>query len=269
MALSLGSIGNFLGSDIGSSIGGALIGGGLSYLGSRANASAARDAAQMESEMLRQNAATAAAAGEPYSVGSLGGTAEFDPESKTGLLNLSPELSNIYSGLLARSGLFGEQAGMLAGLNPFQAGEAFYQMQQQYRQPEEDRLRTDMETRLLAQGRLGSTGGAQSQEALETAIAQDQGQRRYQSMTQAQSLIDALLGRETADIATATDLLNIPFKQGQLGYGIAGNVTSAMGPALAARNQAARNLSLTSAQSPSGTALSALGGLFLQPRTQT
>ena len=106
MVLSLSSIGNFLGSDIGGTIGGALLGGGLAYLGSRETASAARDAAQMESEMLRQNAATAAAAGNPYSVGSLGGIAEFDPETKTGLLNLSPELSNIYSGLLARSGLY-------------------------------------------------------------------------------------------------------------------------------------------------------------------
>tara|TARA_R110002020_G_scaffold43177_2_gene125802 strand:+ start:1443 stop:2252 length:810 start_codon:yes stop_codon:yes gene_type:complete len=268
MVLSLGSIGNFLGGNIGGTIGGALLGGGLAYLGSRETASAARDAARMESEMLNQNAVRAEAAGVPYSVGSLGGTAEFDPETKTSLLNLSPELSNIYSGLLSRSGLFGEQAGMLAGLDPFQAGEAFYQMQQQYRQPEEDRLRTNAETRLLAQGRLGSTGGAQAQEALERAIAQDQGQRRYQSMTQAQSLIDALLGRETADITQATSLLNIPYAQGQLGQGIASNITSAMGPALAARNQAARNLSLTSAQSPSGTAMSALGGLFMQPRVE-
>ena len=67
-----------------------LLGGGLSYLGSRANADANITAAREQAAIMNQNADAVIEAGTPYGVGSVGGTAEFDPESKTALLNLSP-----------------------------------------------------------------------------------------------------------------------------------------------------------------------------------
>ena len=160
-----------------------LIGGGLSYLGAQETASAARDAAAAQAAGLQAAAADAAAQGVPYSVGSLAGTAQFDPEAKTALLNLSPELSNIYGGLLSRSGLFGQQAGELAGLDPFTAGNVFYQMGESYRQPERERLRTALETRLLSQGLLGATGGGLQKQALEGKVSEvlEQRQRELQA----------------------------------------------------------------------------------------
>ena len=65
---------------------GGAIGGGLAYLGAREDQKAARQAAELQAATVNQAADRAIAAGEPYGVGSLGGTASFDPESKTSLL---------------------------------------------------------------------------------------------------------------------------------------------------------------------------------------
>ena len=129
---------------------------GLSYLGQQETAQSQQQTAQAQIDQLNQNAAAAQAAATPWNVGSLGGTAGFNPDTQTSSLLLSPELSNVYSGLLSRSGMFGGQAGQYANLDPFMAGEQFYQQQQQYYEPDEQRLRTELETRLLNQGRLGA-----------------------------------------------------------------------------------------------------------------
>jgi len=203
---------------------GSLIGGGLSYLGQR---QASKDALAAAAGAVEQ--------AQPYGVGGLGGTAQFDADSRTALMNLSPELANIYSGALTRSGLFGQQAGQYAGMDPFAAGELFYQQQQPYFQEEEDRQRTNLETRLLAQGRLGGTGGAQEQRALEEAIGASQAQRRTAGFNRAQALIDTLLGRESGDLARATGLLDIPLQYANVGRGIGGTLGQVAASGLASQ----------------------------------
>lgn len=203
---------------------GSLIGGGLSWLGQREASKAALEAAQQNAAAVKAAAAGAVDQAQPWTGLGLGGTAEFDPDTRTALMNLSPELANIYSGALTRSGLFGGQAGQYAGMDPFAAGELFYEQQQPYFQEEEDRQRTALETRLLAQGRLGGTGGAQEQRALEEAIGASQAQRRTAGFNRAQALIDTLLGRERGDLAMATGLLDIPLQYANVGRGIGGTL---------------------------------------------
>ena len=242
------------------------IGAGLSFFGQREQAKAARQAAQAQADAARDAARAATQAATPYTVASLGAIAEFDPDKQAALLTLSPELTDIYQGGLGRSGMFGTQAAQYAFMDPFAAGEQFYQQMQPFFQEEEDKSRTDLETRLLAQGRLGSTGGAEEQRALEEAIQKSRAQRRTAGFTQAQSLIDTLLGRERGDIAQSVSLLDIPLQQASVGRGVGGTI----GPVAAAglQSKAASQLLLaqTQAQDPGlfGTLASGIGGLLRQ-----
>lgn len=258
----IGDILSSLGGSSNKSLLGSAIGGGLSYLGQREASQAALEAARTQAETAITASREATEAATPYTVASLGGIAEFDPERQAALLSLSPELANIYQGALARSGLFGEQGAQYAQLDPFAAGELFYQQQQPYFQQEEDRARTELETRLLAQGRLGGTGGAMEQQALEEAISRSQMQRRTQGFTQAQALIDSLLGRERGDIAQAVGLLDVPLQQANVGRGIGGTVGAVAASGLASQSASQRLLAQAQAQNPGlfANALTGIGG---------
>ena len=253
------TIGGLFSGDFGPSI----LGGGLSFLGSQLAGRSATDAARQQAESINQAADRTIAAGTPFSVGSMGGTADFDAGSKTALLNLSPELQNIYQGGLTRSGLWGEQMLPFAA-DPFGAADLFYEQEQPYYQREEDRLRTALETRLLSQGRLGGTGGREQMGALDESILRDQDRRRTASFSKAQGLIDSLLGRETGDIGQAVGLLNLPLQQANLGRGLGGDLGKIAAYGLGARADAASNLSTTLAASgsPMGNALNVAGGMF-------
>ena len=244
-------------------IAGAVIGGGLSWLGSRENAQNAQQAAQTQADTLTANADAAAAAAQPWGIGGLGGTADFNSDTRTGLMNLSPELSSIYSGGLSRSGLWGEQAAQY-GSDPFAAADVFYNQQQPYFQQAEDKLRTDMETRLLAQGRLGGTGGQLQMQGIEEGILNSQNQRRTQSLSQAQSMINNLLGRESGDLQQSVGLLNVPMQYGNLARGIGGDLGAAAQGGLASRAAGTTNLANTFAASGSamGNLMQGAGGLF-------
>lgn len=256
--------GLFSGSQGGNNLYGSLLGGGLSYLGARETGQSAREAAQMQANALTQNANAAMAQAQPWSVGGLGGTAQFDEGSRSIMQNLSPQLSNIYQGGLDRSGIFGGQATALSA-DPFAAQEQFYNQQQEFYQPEEDQLRTDLETRQLAQGRLGSTGGARQFGQLEQAIGQGQTQRRNAAFGQAQGLIDSLLGRESGDIGQSVGLLNIPQGMASQGMGLGASLGNQASAGLASRASGAQALGQAFAPSSMGTALSGIGGMFSNP----
>ena len=241
-------------------------GAGLSYLGSSMEIDAAQEAEKVRAASLNRNADAAIQQSQPYGIGGAGGTFDTDPESRTALLSLSPELQNIYQGALTRSGLFGQQAMNLAGSNPFEAADMFYNQQQALVAPEEAQLRSDAETRLLAQGRLGSTGGQRAMGELEKQILMDRDRRRLGSMNQAQQLITSLLGRESGDIGTATGLLNIPVQYGKLGSGIGGDLGDAAIGGLQSRATGAAGLAGVMGASPFGSTLSGIGGLFTSPR---
>lgn len=237
---------------------------GLGYLGAQADARAATEAARTQAEAIRDNAAAAVSAAMPFGIGGAGGTAQFDEDSKTGLLQLSPELQDIYQGALIRSGMFGTQADKYASMDPFAAADLFYQQGQPLIDKERDLRRTDMETRLLAQGRLGGRGGALEQEALESSFATADNQRRADSFTQAQNLISTLLGREKGDLGTATGLLDIPLQYANVGRGIGGTLGNVAASGLASQAAAEENLANTigAGGSTLGNIAGAVSGLF-------
>lgn len=244
-------------------IAGQVVGGGLSWLGAQEQSKAALSGAQLQSQAITDAAREASEAAVPWAVGGLGGTADYDAASRSALMSLSPELGDIYQGALTRSGLWGQQAGEY-GPDPFAAADVFYNQQQPYYQQQEDQLRTDLETRQLAQGRLGGTGGARQFGELEQAIGQNQNQRRIQSFSQAQAMVDSLLGRETGDLATSTGLLNIPLQYGNLGRGVGGDLGRVAAAGLESRADASKVLGNTFAvaNNSMGSGLQALGGLF-------
>ena len=243
---------------------GDLIEGGLGWWGQERTRDSALDAAQIHSDTVSANADAAMAASMPWAVGGTGGMADFDPEGRAALLERSPELQNIYSGALGRSGLWGAQAAKFMG-DPFSAADKFYQMQQELIAPEEQKLRLAAEDRLRAQGRLGTTGGMNQYGEVEKQILGGQNERRVSSFNQAQAYIDSLLGRESGDIGTATGLLNIPLQYAALGRGIGGDLSGIAQAQLAARNEAADIWGKPSAIDPWGKTLSAMSGLFSQP----
>lgn len=229
---------------------GDIIGGGLSFLGARESSKAATSAARSQADTARENAASATASATPYTIGSLGGVADFDPDKKSGYLGLSPQLSDIYGGALSRSEMFGAQGFDYASMDPFAAGDLFFQQSDPYYQQQQDRTRTELETRLLAQGRLGSTGGALEQEALETGIANQQMQRRESGFTKAQALIDTLLGRERGDISQAIGLLEVPLAQANLGRGLGGTIGGTAAAGLASQASSQKLLAQVQGQNP-------------------
>ena len=259
--------GLFSGATGGSSLAGTLLGGGLSFLGAQETGQQARAGAQLQADALNNNAAAALAQAQPWSVGGLGGTAAFDEGSRTIQQNLSPQLANIYQGGLDRSGFWGGQATAL-GADPFGAADAFYNQQQGYWDPREADLRTGLETRQLAQGRLGSTGGARQMGELEEAINSGQQQRRTASFGQAQGLIDSLLGRESGDIGQATGLLNIPAQMASQGMGLGSDLGTLASAGLKSRAEGAQALGQAFAPSAMGTTLSKVGGMFT-PQNRT
>jgi len=243
------SVGTFVSKNAGS-----IIGGGLGAIGNYLQGQSAIDAANVQAQATNQAANQALAAAAPWDVVGPGAQAGFNDSQAT--LGLAPELQDIYAGAIGRQGLWGQQAANI-GFNPFEAQDYFYQQQRELAAPEEERMRSALETRLAAQGRLGTTGGALEQEAFTKGLADSHAQQRHSALTQSQALIDNLLGRESADIGTAQGLLNIPLQYAALGRGIGGDLGSAASSGLAARASAASNFANT--QAAAGTPM---GGLF-------
>jgi len=104
----------------------------------------------------------------------------------------------------------GQTAAQIQDLNPLELQQSLYNQQLGLLQPEQERQALAQESRLLQQGRLGSTGGAGQMQALQEA----QGQQRLgllsNSYQQAQQTQDAMRQREMQDLAAIMQLGSIP-----------------------------------------------------------
>lgn len=242
---------------------GNLLDAGLSYFGGQENQNSAQDALAAYKIAQAGNSADALKNAQPWSGANAGGTASFDPESQTALMGLSPELQAIYDGALGRSGMWGGMATTL-GLDPFKAADNFYNENQKYWDPKEAQMRTDLESRLMAQGRLGSTGGNRAVSSVNEGIAQSQQGRRTDAMGQAQNMITQLLGREKGDLGIATGLLGVPMDLAELGMGIGGTQSSLSSNLLKSANDADFSSAKVNAVSNKGDIMNdlaaALGG---------
>ena len=128
----------------------------------------------------------------------------YDPE--TGEV-LNQDMQNLMQQYMDRRG---QTAAQIQNLDPMELQQQLYNQQLGLLQPEQERQALTQESRLLQQGRLGSTGGAGQMQALEEA----QGQQRLgllsNSYQQAQQTQDAMRQREMQDLATMMQIGSIP-----------------------------------------------------------
>ena len=128
----------------------------------------------------------------------------YDPE--TGEF-LNQDMQNLMQQYMDRRG---QTAAQIQDLDPMELQQQLYNQQLGLLQPEQERQALAQESRLLQQGRLGSTGGAGQMQALQEA----QGQQRLgllsSSYQQAQATQDAMRQREMQDLATMMQIGNIP-----------------------------------------------------------
>jgi len=251
----------------------------------------AEDIARQSSAEQRQAADLAFERSLPWSTGGLFGAAAFDPSTRTALQTLSPELKAQYDAYLKQApthtqgipaarqdfetqrGYAGELEGDVYG-----AGKKFYQQQKALYAPEQEKARLDQESRLRAQGRLGSTGGAGEIEALRKAQAQTDLQAQYAGLDKAQQQIgmfrdrskegqaleDVYRGRQASDLAMVQSLGQLPSGYSAAGQQIGQGMSSIASTAAGMQKVASQGMADTSAAKWGGLATGI--GEYLGPK---
>ena len=253
----------------------------------------AESAQQQSTEAQKQAANLAYERALPWSTGGLFGAAAFDPKTRTAIQTLSPELRAQYDAYLKQAPThaqyipearadFEKQRGYAAELegDVYGAGKKFYEMQKALYAPQQEKDRLTQEARLLAQGRLGSTGGAGEQEALRKAQEQVDLQAQYAGLDKAQQQIgmfrdrskegialeDMYRARQAGDLAMVQSLGQLPGSYSAAGQGIGQGLSSIAGTAAGMQSSAAQGLAETSAAKWSGLASGV--GDYLKPKAE-
>ena len=251
----------------------------------------AEDIAQQSSAEQRQAAQLAYERSLPWSTGGLFGAAAFDPKTRTAIQTLSPELRAQYDAYLKQAPTHAQyipearadsarQKGYAAELegDVYGAGKKFYEMQKALYAPQQEKDRLTQEARLLAQGRLGSTGGAGEQEALRKAQEQVDLQAQYAGLDKAQQQIgmfrdrskegqaleDVYRGRQASDLAMVQSLGQLPTGYAQTGRGIGTGMSPIASTAAGMQNVASQGMADTSAAKWGGLATGI--GNYLGPK---
>ena len=251
----------------------------------------AEDIAQQSSAEQRQAAQLAYERSLPWSTGGLFGAAAFDPKTRTAIQTLSPELRAQYDAYLKQAPTHAQyipearadsarQKGYAAELegDVYGAGKKFYEMQKALYAPQQEKDRLTQESRLLAQGRLGSTGGAGEQEALRKAQGQVDLQAQYAGLDKAQQQIgmfrdrskegqaleDMYRARQASDLAMVQSLGQLPTGYAQTGRGIGTGMSPIASTAAGMQNVASQGMADTSAAKWGGLATGI--GEYLGPK---
>ena len=251
----------------------------------------AEDIAQQSSAEQRQAAQLAYERSLPWSTGGLFGAAAFDPKTRTAIQTLSPELRAQYDAYLKQAPTHAQyipearadsarQRGYAAELegDVYGAGKKFYEMQKALYAPQQEKDRLTQESRLLAQGRLGSTGGAGEQEALRKAQEQVDLQAQYAGLDKAQQQIgmfrdrskegqaleDMYRARQASDLAMVQSLGQLPTGYAQTGRGIGTGMSPIASTAAGMQNVASQGMADTSAAKWGGLATGI--GNYLGPK---
>ena len=163
-------------------------------------------AAKKTAEAQRQAGEQAYQRSLPRNVSGLFGSFGYDEQGGS-TMALSGDLQAQYDALMGRAG---DTASQIQNLDPMALQQQLYNQQLGLVAPEQERQSLAQESRLLQQGRLGSTGGAGQMQALQEA----QGQQRLgllsNSYQQAQQTQDAMRQREMQDLASIMQLGSIP-----------------------------------------------------------
>jgi hypothetical protein len=197
--------------------------------------------------------------------------------ANTGLLNVGANQQDLASLRLGYGTAAQGMTGMLGGSTTDMANTLFTQ-QQAMRSPEQQRQALELENRLRAQGRLGTStaayGGTPEQLAMAKAVQEQQAADAFSSMTQAEQMAAAQQNRAlglgnatsdlaqiqqkltTGDIANAQGLFNIGSAAAQLPQTMRGqNIdqagqlqTQALAPATQQANQLTASANLAAKQ---------------------
>jgi hypothetical protein len=175
---------------------------------------------------------------------------------------------------------FEKQRGYAAELegDVYGAGKKFYEMQKALYAPQQEKDRLTQESRLLAQGRLGSTGGAGEQEALRKAQEQVDLQAQYAGLDKAQQQIgmfrdrskegqaleDVYRGRQASDLAMVQSLGQLPSGYSQAGQQIGQGMSPIAATAAGMQKVASQGMADTSAAKWGGLATGI--GNYLGPK---
>ena len=163
-------------------------------------------AAKKAAEQQRQAGEQAYQRSLPRNVSGLFGSFGYDEQGGS-TMALSDDLQAQYDALMGRAGATASQ---IQDLDPMALQQQLYNQQLGLVAPEQERQSLAQESRLLQQGRLGSTGGAGQMQALQEA----QGQQRLgllsNSYQQAQATQDAMRQREMQDLATMMQIGSMP-----------------------------------------------------------
>jgi len=227
-----------------SGVAAAAIGAGGAIIGGMISSSGAKSAAKTQAAAQERAAQLAYEQSLPWDVSGLGGGITASEDDRSMQLGLSPELENIYSGMLSRSGTWAPMVQDLIA-DPFTAQQRFYEQQQAIFDPIQQRERLAAENRLLSMGLMGQGsaaygGGNPLMQSVLNAQQESNRARQWESLTKAQGFIDTYLGRETSDLGTAIGLLDIPLQYANVSRGTQGNLSSAAQTGAALRSSGAQ-----------------------------
>jgi len=234
------------------------VGAGVSLLGQRS----ARKAQGAASAAAERQAELAYKRSLPWDVKGDFGEAIFDEGGRTLGMKLSAPWQSEYD--VAMEGAK-KQRGYISGFegDPMAAGKTFYDMQKAIYAPEQEKDRLSLESRLLAQGMLGSTGGAGRMEALRKAQAMQDLEAQYAGLDKAQGYIDTYRGGADS-LGLAQDIGKLPQQYAETGQGIGSGMREAAfkNASTQAEAAASRGLSDTARRGSYISSLSSLGGAY-------
>lgn len=171
---------------------------------------------------------------KPYDVSGAFGQATIDTQTGQAGIELTPEMQEL-QGLYQQQALgfagqgqtaLGEQAGALGqdflgqiNADPYAAAESQFSKMEDILNPARQRQREALESRLLRQGRLGSTGGSLQQQSYESAVEESRQKGLFDALSQSQAMQgqQAALGTQLGAFGQAQE--NVGFEQAQARLG--------------------------------------------------
>ena len=200
-------------------------------------------AAKKAAEAQRQAGEQAYQRSLPRNVQGLFGNFSYDEQGGS-TMALSGDLQAQYDALMGRAGQTGQQ---IQDLNPLELQQSLYDQQYGLLQPQQEQEMLAQESRLLQQGRLGSTGGAGQMQALQEAQGQQRAGLLANSYATAQQTMDSMRQREAMDTQNALAIGQLPMNYANTSAQMAGLMGGASQYAGNAQQEAALGLGGTQA----------------------
>ena len=162
----------------------------------------------------------------PWDVTGAYGGLDFDPTTRTVQQSLSPEYQAIYNRLMGRAGTYSPIIQKYTQ-DPVAAALGLSQERSALREPQRVLKREALEARLFGQGRLGSTGGAGQQQALEESFATQDLLDEQQALQDVLNIGQQYRTYESGDLTAGTKIAGLPMEYSSLAT--AGKVTPSAG----------------------------------------